>query len=112
MIAWTHHERFDGRGYPRGLKGEEIPLEGRIAAVADVFDALTSGRAYRPAYPYAKAVAIMKGERGAHFDPRVLEAFLEAGQEISAIMNLARGFHPELGDESEPHASRDCGRTA
>ena len=112
MIALTHHERFDGRGYPRGLKGEEIPLEGRIVAVADVFDALTNGRAYRPAYPYAKAVAIMKGERGEHFDPRVLEVFLEAGQEISAIMNRARGFHPELGDESEPHASRDCGRTA
>ncbi len=89
-IALTHHERFDGDGYPRGLEGEEIPLEGRIAAVADVFDALTNDRVYRPAYSYAQAVAIMEGERGAHFDPRVLDVFLEAGPEISAIMKFDR----------------------
>jgi PAS domain S-box-containing protein len=85
-IAWTHHERFDGTGYPRGLKSEEIPLEGRIAAVADVFDALTSNRVYRPALPYPKAVALMREERGSHFDPPVLDAFLAADREIAAIM--------------------------
>jgi PAS domain S-box-containing protein len=87
MIAWTHHERFDGNGYPRGLKGEEIPLEGRIAAVADVFDALTSDRVYRPALPHAEAVALMRSERGSHFDPRVLDAFLKADCEVRAIMS-------------------------
>ena len=59
-IAWTHHERFDGRGYPRGLAGEEIPLEGRIAAVADVFDALTTDRVYRAALPVDEAVVMMQ----------------------------------------------------
>jgi putative two-component system response regulator len=85
-IAWTHHERFDGSGYPRGLTGEEIPLEGRIAAVADVFDALTSDRVYRPAFSRAQACAMMRAARGSHFDPQVLEVFLEAEDEISAIM--------------------------
>jgi PAS domain S-box-containing protein len=85
-IAWTHHERFDGRGYPRGLKGEEIPLEGRIAAVADVFDALTNERVYRAAFSPAEAFVMMRAERGSHFDPRVLDAFLEAEGEIRAIM--------------------------
>jgi PAS domain S-box-containing protein len=85
-IACTHHERFDGGGYPCGLRGEEIPLEGRIAAVADVFDALTSDRVYRTAFSRADAFAMMRAERGAHFDPRVLDAFLEAEVEISAIM--------------------------
>jgi putative two-component system response regulator len=85
-IAWTHHERFDGGGYPRGLKGEEIPLEGRIAAVADVFDALTSDRVYRAAFTRAEALMMMRAERGLHFDPRVLDAFLEAEGEINTIM--------------------------
>ncbi len=77
-IAWTHHERFDGTGYPRGLAGETIPLEGRIAAVADVFDALTSDRPYRPAFAPEEAVRIMLEGRGSHFDPKVLDAFLDA----------------------------------
>jgi PAS domain S-box-containing protein len=85
-IAWTHHERFDGSGYPQGLKGEEIPLEGRIAAVADVFDALTSDRIYRAAFSSAEAFVMMRAERGSHFDPRVLDAFLGAEREIDAIM--------------------------
>ncbi|MDX6660527.1 MAG: cyclic di-GMP phosphodiesterase [Solirubrobacteraceae bacterium] len=84
-IARTHHERFDGSGYPRGLEGEEIPLEGRIAAVADVFDALTSDRPYRPRFSRAEAVEMMRADRGSHFDPRVLDAFLGAEDEISAI---------------------------
>jgi PAS domain S-box-containing protein len=85
-IAWTHHERFDGSGYPRGLRGEEIPLEGRIAAVADVFDALTSDRVYRPAFSRAEACTMMRAARGSHFDSQVLDVFLEAESEISAIM--------------------------
>ncbi len=75
-IAWTHHERYDGAGYPRGLAGEETPLEGRIAAVADVFDALTRDRVYRPRLPPRDALAMLAEERGSHFDPDVLDAFL------------------------------------
>jgi putative two-component system response regulator len=76
-IAWTHHERFDGKGYPRGLAGEDIPIEGRITAVADVFDALTHDRVYRPALPLDEALGIVHEGRGTHFDPRVVDAFLE-----------------------------------
>jgi putative two-component system response regulator len=75
-IAWTHHEKVDGGGYPRGVRGEQIPIEGRIAAVADVFDALTRDRPYRQAMPTAAAVAVMAEGRGRHFDPEVLEAFM------------------------------------
>lgn len=64
VVAWTHHERVDGNGYPRGLVGEEIPLAGRIAAVADVYDALTSERPYRPAFSRAAALAIVEADRG------------------------------------------------
>ena len=85
VLAWTHHERFDGSGYPRGLVGEEIPLEGRIAAVADVFDALTSDRIYRPAFNVEEAVTMMREQRGAHFDPDVLDRFLEAMEKVEEI---------------------------
>jgi putative two-component system response regulator len=77
-IAWTHHERFDGGGYPRGLAGEAIPLSGRIVAVADVFDALVSDRVYRLALPVDEVVATMRAERGGQFDPDVLDALLTA----------------------------------
>jgi putative two-component system response regulator len=77
-IALTHHERFDGSGYPRGLAGEEIPLSGRIAAAADVFDALTSDRVYRPAFTRGKALAMMNAGSGTQFDPTALEALVEA----------------------------------
>jgi putative two-component system response regulator len=85
VIARTHHERWDGGGYPRGLAGEEIPLEGRIAAIADVFDALTSDRVYRAALPVKSAIRIMREERGRHFDPRLLDLFFEAMPEIEVI---------------------------
>jgi putative two-component system response regulator len=75
-IAGTHHEKFDGSGYPRGLSGEEIPIEGRIAAVADVFDALTRDRPYRRAMPMAEAAAIMAAGRDSHFDAHVLDVFM------------------------------------
>jgi putative two-component system response regulator len=77
-IAWIHHERFDGTGYPRGLGGRDIPLEGRITAVADVFDALTHDRVYRPALPLEKAIEIMTQGRGGQFDPDVLDRFMDA----------------------------------
>ncbi|HYO60523.1 MAG TPA: HD domain-containing phosphohydrolase [Actinomycetota bacterium] len=75
-IALTHHEHWDGSGYPRGLAGDDIPLEGRITAIADVFDALTSDRVYRKAYHPVEAVQMMKKGRGAEFDPVLLDAFV------------------------------------
>jgi cyclic di-GMP phosphodiesterase len=85
LIAYTHHERWDGSGYPRGLAGEAIPREGRIAAVADVFDALTSDRVYRAALPLKSAVKMMQDERGRHFDPKMLDAFFEVRAEVEEI---------------------------
>jgi putative two-component system response regulator len=76
-IALTHHERWDGRGYPRGLAGEQIPLPGRIVAVADVFDALTHERPYKPAWPLQEAVAEIPSQAGGQFDPDVVGAFLQ-----------------------------------
>jgi HD-GYP domain-containing protein (c-di-GMP phosphodiesterase class II) len=77
-IAWTHHERWDGTGYPRRLRGTEIPLAGRIAAIADVFDALTSDRSYRPAMSRKDAFTLMEAGAGTHFDPHLLRLFLAA----------------------------------
>jgi putative two-component system response regulator len=85
LIAYTHHERWDGAGYPRGLAGEAIPREGRIAAVADVFDALTSDRVYRAALPVKSALAMMQEERGRHFDPELLDVFFQAQPEIEEV---------------------------
>jgi HD-GYP domain-containing protein (c-di-GMP phosphodiesterase class II)/methylmalonyl-CoA mutase cobalamin-binding subunit len=76
-IALSHQEKWDGSGYPRGLKGESIPIEGRIVAVADVFDALTSDRVYRKAFSVEDAVQMMREQRGRHFDPVLLDAFME-----------------------------------
>jgi methanogenic corrinoid protein MtbC1 len=76
-IALSHQEKWDGSGYPRGLAGESIPIEGRIVAVADVFDALTSDRVYRKAFSVEEAVQMMREQRGRHFDPVLLDAFME-----------------------------------
>jgi HD domain/B12 binding domain len=76
-IALSHHEKWDGSGYPRGVRGEAIPIEGRIVAVADVFDALTSDRVYRSAFTVEEAVEMMLEQRGRHFDPVLLDAFME-----------------------------------
>ena len=84
LVALTHHERYDGSGYPHGLAGERIPVEGRIAAVADVFDALISDRVYRPALPLPKALVIMREGRGSHFDPEILDLFLDSIRELEA----------------------------
>lgn len=84
-IAHAHHEKFDGSGYPRGLVGEETPIEARIVAIADVFDALTSNRPYKKAWASADAVAHMRAEAGRHFDPRLLELFLSDPAELDVI---------------------------
>ena len=85
-IALTHHERWDGTGYPRGLRGEEIPRSGRIVAVADVFDALISARTYKPAWPLEKARAHIEEQAGRHFDPACVEAFLSRWDDIVALV--------------------------
>ncbi|ACA19677.1 response regulator receiver modulated metal dependent phosphohydrolase [Methylobacterium sp. 4-46] len=84
-IAGTHHERWDGTGYPRGLKGEEIPLSGRIVAVADVFDALTSARPYKAAWSLEAARDHVRAQAGTHFDPAVVEAFLGRWPAVEAL---------------------------
>lgn len=86
-IAWTHHERFDGTGYPRNLAGEAIPVEGRIAAIADAFDALTSRRVYKPAFPIDQAIAMMQQQRGRQFDPALLDLFLDSMEAVLTIRN-------------------------
>ncbi len=84
-IAWTHHERYDGSGYPYGLVGEAIPLESRIAMIGDVFDALTSKRVYKSAIPVEQAIDILRQERGKYFDPALLDLFLESMDDILVI---------------------------
>lgn len=84
-VSLTHHERWDGTGYPLGLAGEDIPIEGRITAVADVFDALSSRRPYKPPFALAKCLEILEEGRGTHFDPAVLDAFLRRREEIIAV---------------------------
>ncbi len=76
-IAASHHERWDGKGYPTGLSGEAIPLEARIVSVADVYDALTSKRVYKPALPHGEAMGIITSGRGSQFDPRVIDSLIE-----------------------------------
>lgn len=84
-IAWSHHERFDGSGYPRGLVGDQIPLCARIVALADVYDALTTKRVYKPPFPHEKARAIILEGDGTQFDPAVVEAFVEREHAFLAI---------------------------
>ena len=75
-IPYCHHEKWDGTGYPRGLKGQQIPLEARIFAIVDVYDALTSDRPYRAAWPREKALAYIEEQSGKYFDPKIAAAFL------------------------------------
>ena len=85
IIAEQHHEKWDGSGYPRGLVGEDIHVWSRVVAICDVFDALTSKRVYKPAFSVEEAVAIMRQGRGAHFDPFLLDVFLDHVEEFMAI---------------------------
>lgn len=84
-MALTHHERWDGKGYPHGLRGDEIPLEGRICGLADFFDACTSHRVYRPAMDNKEVLEVIKRESGKHFDPLIVEAFFDTLPEIQEI---------------------------
>jgi putative two-component system response regulator len=93
-IAVTHHERFDGSGYPHGLVGDQIPLCGRIVAVADVYDALTSRRVYKDAMSHEQAKSIILQGRGNHFDPEVVDAFARAEQQLLAVWERLRD-HPD-----------------
>ncbi|MDX5151901.1 MAG: response regulator [Acidiferrobacterales bacterium] len=86
-IALTHHEKWDGTGYPAGLAGEAIPLVGRITAIADVFDALTSERPYKHAWPVSQAVEYIKAHAGTHFDPDLAAKFLDLMPQIQQIIN-------------------------
>ncbi|ADB15503.1 response regulator receiver modulated metal dependent phosphohydrolase [Pirellula staleyi DSM 6068] len=97
-IAASHHERWDGRGYPSGLKGKEIPLCGRIVALADVYDALTSRRCYKEAFTHTVAKSIIVGDSGSHFDPAVVEAFLAAEQDF---LEIQKRFSVEAAEAAE-----------
>lgn len=100
-IALCHHERYDGRGYPYGLAGDAIPLSGRIVALADVYDALTSKRVYKSAMSHEETRAIIVSERGTHFDPNVVDAFLQLENEFRTI----RLKHAENEMDRLPHDS-------
>ena len=99
-IAHTHHEKFDGSGYPRGLAGEGIPLFGRIVAVADVFDALTSERPYKKAWSIEKATELIRDGAGKHFDPACVEAFFADFDNVLAIKNQFVDEQIELRDRT------------
>ena len=89
-LATYHHEWWNGRGYPEGLKGGEIPLSARIMAVADVFDALVSRRCYKPGFTFEKSMDIIREESGTHFDPLVAGAFLNASDEVREVLYQRR----------------------
>ncbi len=97
-IVHGHHEKYDGSGYPLGRKGDEIPLAARIVALADVYDAITSRRPYKKAQPHEKALAIIRSESGRHFDPEVVQAFLDCESEFDRIRGetAAEAEAPEL----------------
>ena len=95
VVALTHHEKWDGSGYPHGLKGNDIPLVGRIVAICDVFDALTVRRPYKEALPFDEACAIVRQGDGRHFDPAVVRAFFAADVEIRRIHHLYGDDSPE-----------------
>ncbi len=99
QIAQSHHERFDGRGYPQGLAGTNIPLAARIASVADVYDAITTKRVYKEAMPHEKAVSIIRASSGFQFDPDIVEAFLQCERDFEQLA-------AELCDMLEPGAGR------
>ncbi len=103
VIALTHHEKWDGSGYPKGLSGQQIPLAGRIVAVADVFDALMSKRPYKPALTIEQTVDIIKAGRGSHFDPVVVDTFLEHLTEIIKLWESAQAEQHMVLDKKNHH---------
>ena len=97
-VALTHHERFDGRGYPKGLAGNEIPLSGRIVSVVDYFDALTMDRCYRPAMSDVIVHEMLRAERGNAFDPQIVDVILEHWPRFIALRNLVTQRQPTFTD--------------
>ena len=104
IISLNHHEKWNGSGYPNGVKGSDIPLAARIVAVADVFDALTSERPYKKPFPLEKALAIINEGRGIHFDPDIVDTFCASKEEISAELNWWK-FLQSDSDSSGPDLS-------
>jgi putative two-component system response regulator len=94
-IAYSHQEKWDGTGYPEGLSGDDIPFSARLMALADVYDALISRRVYKPAFTHEEAVRIIGEGRGSHFDPDLVDAFLEAEQEFREIARQYADAHPD-----------------
>ncbi|HKJ64068.1 MAG TPA: HD domain-containing phosphohydrolase, partial [Desulfopila sp.] len=84
-LVYTHHEKWNGSGYPRGLKGEEIPLAGRIMAIVDMYDALTSKRVYKEMYSHEEAITIMKEHDGTSFDPRIYKMFMDNNERFHQV---------------------------
>ena len=93
-MAYSHHEKWDGSGYPEGLAGEEIPLSARLMAIADVYDALISRRVYKDAFSHEKAVSIISSESGKHFDPILVKAFLEIADHFKEIAKKYQDIFP------------------
>lgn len=87
IFAETHHEKWDGTGYPKGLKGQQIPLQGRLMAIVDVYDALISERPYKQAFTHEEAVSIITGNSGTHFDPELVELFLSVADQFAAVIH-------------------------
>lgn len=101
-IAYTHHEKWDGSGYPQGLQGEEIPLAGRMMALADVYDALVAARRYKPAFSHQQAVRFIREGSGSHFDPEVVEAFLAVEK---SFQRISRRFTDKMTSGEEEKAA-------
>lgn len=100
IVAEQHHEKWDGSGYPNGLRGEEIHIYGRITAVADVFDALSAERVYKPAWPLERIEKLFREERGKHFDPQVVDVFF---QELPKLLEIRDRLTDVKPDSPEPH---------
>lgn len=103
-IAYTHHEKWDGSGYPQGLEGDAIPVSGRLMAIADVYDALISKRVYKPPFPHKKAVTIIKEQKAAHFDPDMVDAFLELEDTFRQVAFKFADFKEEKEMLANRHA--------
>lgn len=105
-VALNHHERWDGTGYPRGLGGKDIPIEGRIVAIADVFDALCSKRCYKPQWPLEEVLQTIRESAGSHFDPELVDVFLESIDEVLDIQRkYSAGAHVPAEFEKNPKVS-------
>src|SRR6202166_4702867 len=105
VVALSHHERWDGTGYPRRLRGEQIPIAGRICAVVDVFDAMTTDRPYRSAFPPDEALETMRQGRGAHFDPRLLDLFMDR---LDEVLEVRKRLGEEEAAERQPLPPEDA----